>query len=224
MIYRILSLGFEGRYRYEADGPRRHDAVRQRIYNEIMSQRAPVPVPLSPHWQSDVKGRRMSFHDFPVWITSSYCRSSCSACSGTSSTDCSGAAKSAKAIADIGRMTPATAFAFLHLKELLKDRNSRWDGQRRRRYAPQFRHLPWRRDVPAGACRQSGHWTAGREDRRPAIAKVPGKVTVLGYTDNVPIRSRQFASNEALSEERATQVMQLLQSAGVPAMPSRSDR
>lgn len=49
------------------------------------------------------------------------------------------------------------------------------------------------------------------------IAKVPGKVTVRGYTDNQPIKSRQFASNEALSEERATQVMQMLQSAGVPA-------
>lgn len=49
------------------------------------------------------------------------------------------------------------------------------------------------------------------------IAKVPGKVTIIGYTDNVPIRSGQFASNQALSEERATQVMQMLQAAGVPA-------
>jgi type VI secretion system protein ImpK len=49
------------------------------------------------------------------------------------------------------------------------------------------------------------------------IAKVPGKVTVLGYTDSVPIRSLHFASNTELSEERATQVMQMLQAAGVPA-------
>jgi type VI secretion system protein ImpK len=49
------------------------------------------------------------------------------------------------------------------------------------------------------------------------IAKMPGKVTVRGYTDNVPISSRQFASYDALSEERAAQVMQMLQEAGVPA-------
>jgi type VI secretion system protein ImpK len=49
------------------------------------------------------------------------------------------------------------------------------------------------------------------------IVKVPGKVTVLGYTDSLPVRSSQFASNGALSEERATQVMQMLQAAGVPA-------
>jgi type VI secretion system protein ImpK len=39
----------------------------------------------------------------------------------------------------------------------------------------------------------------------------------LGYTDNVPIRSRQYPSNAALSGERAAQVMQMLQAAGVPA-------
>jgi type VI secretion system protein ImpK len=36
-IYRILSYGFEGRYRYERDGRREHETVRQRLYNKIMS-------------------------------------------------------------------------------------------------------------------------------------------------------------------------------------------
>ena len=43
VIYRVLSLGFEGRYRHNADGARQHDAVRQRLYSEITSQRGPVP-------------------------------------------------------------------------------------------------------------------------------------------------------------------------------------
>jgi type VI secretion system protein ImpK len=49
------------------------------------------------------------------------------------------------------------------------------------------------------------------------IIKVPGKITVMGYTDNMPVRSRQFASNNALSAERAAQVLQMLQGSGVPA-------
>jgi type VI secretion system protein ImpK len=53
------------------------------------------------------------------------------------------------------------------------------------------------------------------------VAKVPGKVTIVGYTDNVPIRSSQFATNQALSEARAKQMAQMLQAAGVP--PSRLD-
>jgi type VI secretion system protein ImpK len=49
------------------------------------------------------------------------------------------------------------------------------------------------------------------------IIKVSGKVAVIGHTDSTPIRGRAFASNQALSEERATQVMQMLQESGVPA-------
>ena len=69
VIYRILSLGFEGRYRDMTDGKRKHDAIRQRLYNVITSQREPVPLTLSPHWQSPATGKRLSFTDFPVWIT-----------------------------------------------------------------------------------------------------------------------------------------------------------
>jgi len=69
VIYRVLSLGFVGRYGHETNGHRKHEAVRQRLYNEIMSRREPVPLELSPNWQSDVKGKRATFYDFPVWIT-----------------------------------------------------------------------------------------------------------------------------------------------------------
>ncbi|WP_207880369.1 type IVB secretion system protein IcmH/DotU, partial [Pseudomonas sp. 32_A] len=69
VIYRILSLGFEGRYRYEADGKRKHETVRQRPYNEIASQRGPVSVALSPHWQPGPRSRSAPFRDFPAWVT-----------------------------------------------------------------------------------------------------------------------------------------------------------
>ena len=69
VIYRILSLGFEGRFRHEAGGPRKHFAMRERLYKEIMSRRAPVPNVLSPNGQSDVKVKRPSFYEFPVWIS-----------------------------------------------------------------------------------------------------------------------------------------------------------
>jgi type VI secretion system protein ImpK len=218
VIYRILSLGFEGRYRYEADGRRKHDAVRQRLYNEIMSRRDPVPVALSPHWQSDAKGRRMSFYDFPVWITVvvlslillgmfSYYKFEL----------LNRSAAVQKQIADIARITPPPAPPALHLKELLK--NEIAAGTVSVDEDAHHCSLIFRGGAmfPPGA-------TAVKPSMGPLIAKiageiakVPGKVTVLGYTDSVPIRSRQFASNPELSEERATQVMQMLQAAGVPA-------
>ncbi len=47
------------------------------------------------------------------------------------------------------------------------------------------------------------------------IAKVPGKVTVTGHSDNQPIRTARFPSNQVLSEERAAHVSEDLASKGV---------
>ena len=218
VIYRILSLGFEGRYRYETGGSRKHEAVRQRLYNEIMSQRGPVPVALSPHWQSDVKGKRASFHDFPVWITVVVLSLILLGLFGYFKYELlNRSAAVQKQIADIGHMTPPPAPPTLHLKELLKNEIAAGTVS----VAEDAHHssVTFQGDAmfPPGG-------VSVKESMGPLIAKiageivkVPGKVTVLGYTDNVPIRSRQFASNDALSEERATQVMQMLQAAGVPA-------
>ncbi|WP_236592387.1 OmpA family protein [Paraburkholderia metrosideri] len=49
------------------------------------------------------------------------------------------------------------------------------------------------------------------------IAGMTGKAQVTGYTDSLPVGRSTLASNAALSEERAKQVMQILVAAGVPA-------
>ncbi|CAB3772173.1 hypothetical protein GQ57_32515 [Burkholderia sp. MSh2] len=218
VIYEILSLGFEGRYRGDANGKRKHDAVRQRLYSEITAQRGIAPTALSPRWQSDVKGKRASFHDFPVWITVAFLSVLLLGLFGWFKYELmSRSAGMEKQIANIGRMTPPPAPPQLHLKQLLKDEIAAGTVS----VDEDARHsaVTFRGDAmfpPGGVTIKSA--------MAPLIAKiagetvkVPGKVTVLGYTDNLPIRSRQFPSNEALSEERATQVMQMLQAAGVPA-------
>ncbi|VWB44392.1 membrane protein [Burkholderia lata] len=219
VIYRILSLGFEGRYRQGTNGKRKHDAVRQRLYNEIVSQRDPVPQALSPHGKIDAHGPGMSFWEFPVWITATVLSVALLGLFGYYKYELSTRAASLQTqIADIARMTPPPAPPRqLHLKQLLKDEIAAGTVS----VDEDARHsaVTFRGDVmfkPGGVSVQAsmGPLITKIADE---IAKVPGKVTVLGYTDNVPIRSRQFASNEALSEERATQVMQMLQTSGVPA-------
>jgi type VI secretion system protein ImpK len=122
-----------------------------------------------------------------------------------------------KQIADIGHMTPPPASPVLHLKTLLKDEIAA--GTVSVDEDTHHSSVTFRGDSmfrPGGV---SVNASMGPLISKIAaeIVKVPGKVSVLGYTDNLPIRSRQFASNDALSEERATQVMQMLQAAGVPA-------
>jgi chemotaxis protein MotB len=47
------------------------------------------------------------------------------------------------------------------------------------------------------------------------LAPLSGEVQVLGFTDNQPIRTTQFASNWALSAARAVAVVELLKAEGV---------
>ena len=50
-----------------------------------------------------------------------------------------------------------------------------------------------------------------------AIGLTVGDVPVTGHTDNQPVHSLQFPSNQALSDARAATVVDKLQSAGVPS-------
>jgi type VI secretion system protein ImpK len=219
VIYRILSLGFEGRYRHEPNGHRKHEAVRQRIYNEIMARRVPVLVALSPHARSDVPPRRQSFYDFPVWITVTVLSIILLGMWGYFKYQLvTRADEIQKQIGDIARMTPPPPPpASLHLKTLLKDEIAAGTvsvDEDAKHSAVTFRGDSM---FPPGGVAVNASMGPLIAKIAAEIAKVPGKVTVLGYTDNVPIRSRAFASNDALSAERATQVLQLLQADGVPA-------
>ncbi|WDD91919.1 type VI secretion system protein TssL, long form [Burkholderia sp. FERM BP-3421] len=217
VAYRLLSLGFEGRYRYEADGQRKHETVRQRIYNALAAQRGPVSVALSPHWQPGARGKRLSFRDFPVWITVAALSLILLALFGyfkyTLSTR---AADLQKEIAELGRMTPPAAAPTLRLKNLLA--NEIASGLVQVDENDHRSTLVFRSDAmfPPGAAAVNPAMAPLIATIAREIARVPGKVTVLGYTDKQPVRNGAFASNAALSEERATQVMQMLQAAGVP--------
>lgn len=215
VIYRILSLGFEGQYR---GVPRQHAAVRQRLYNEIMRGREPVPQALSPNWKPHDRKRHMSLFEFPVWMTVTILSIVLLGIFGWFKYELmSRSAAVQRQIADIGRMTPPPAPPQLHLKQLLKDEIAAGTVS----VDEDARHsvVTFRGDamfLPGGVAIK-GAMAPLIAKIAGEIVKVPGKVTVLGYTDNLPIRSRQFPSNEALSEERATQVMQMLQGVGVPA-------
>ncbi|WP_350029230.1 type VI secretion system protein TssL, long form [Caballeronia sp. AZ10_KS36] len=218
VIYRVLSLGFMGRYRHEADGARKHDAVRKRLYNEIQTQRGIVPMALSPHVASDAKGRRMSVYDFPAWITFAVLGVVLLGLFGwfkyhlldqTTTLE--------KQIVDIGRMTPPPAPRLPHLKELLASEIAAGTvsvDEDARHSAVTFKGDAM--FAPGGVAVKASIGPLLNKIANE-LMKVPGKVVVAGYTDNIPIKSKQFTSNDALSLERATQVMQTLQTAGVPA-------
>jgi type VI secretion system protein ImpK len=50
-----------------------------------------------------------------------------------------------------------------------------------------------------------------------ALNQVPGRVMVIGHTDDQPLRSLRYANNFELSHDRAASVVSLLQRGANPA-------
>lgn len=216
VIYRILSLGFEGRFRHIADGSRKHHAVRTQIFNVISGGRGAVPMALSPHAKTDVRRGRFSTWVFPVWVTALACAALLLGVYGYDKYQLSTASEAqVRRLQSIARLKPE-APAVLQLKVLLQKEIA--DGlvsvdEDQRRSTVTFRGDAM--FAPGAVVLRSGVEPLIQKISAELL-KVRGNVTVTGYTDNVPIRSRRFASNQALSESRAVQVMQLLQTAGLP--------
>ncbi len=68
-LYMCLSLGFEGRLRVEQRGPEKHLEIRAGLARIIRAQRGAVEKDLSPHWKGEEIPHRVLSIWKPVWIT-----------------------------------------------------------------------------------------------------------------------------------------------------------
>jgi type VI secretion system protein ImpK len=69
VIFRLMSVGFEGRYRHIENGHQEHELIRQAVYKAIQAQRPPVPTQLSPNALPQAVKRPRALFDIPVWVT-----------------------------------------------------------------------------------------------------------------------------------------------------------
>src|SRR5580765_2231150 len=68
LIYCVLALGFEGRYRVLDNGKAQLDTVRQRLADLIRKDRPPLEADLSPHWRGQGAGTTKLRHALPLWV------------------------------------------------------------------------------------------------------------------------------------------------------------
>lgn len=221
VIYRILSLGFEGRYSVRPDGRKQLDLIRQQLLSIISSGRDPVARDLSPHWLADAAGRLRRLHWIPVWASAAFF-----ACFllvifvwfkfqivGTDT-------KLQQRIAAIGKAVPppaVTTTGVLRLKSLLKDEIERGvvsvnenAQQSQVTFLGDFMFVPGKKTV-------NPKIMPVLDKVASEINKVSGTVMVTGHTDNQPIHTAEFPSNQVLSEKRAAEVASLLTQKGVAA-------
>lgn len=68
LIYLLLSLGFEGKFRIDARGRDQLEVLRDNLYRTIEQQRGAFDPDLAPHWRSSAQRARGPMHFVPMWV------------------------------------------------------------------------------------------------------------------------------------------------------------
>ncbi|QHM76820.1 Motility protein B [Mixta theicola] len=218
LINYCLLLGFEGRYRVMDNGRSQLETIRQRLLQMIRGVRGGYPPPLSPHPVDQPVTRKMWRPMVPLWA--------CAALAGFLAcllyillnwrlgdyTSPVLASVYQTPLPEVKIRNPAPrARAVLNLRAFLQPEIA--EGLVAVRDEADRSVVTLKGDGLFASAS-----TAVREPYEPVIDRiaqamdnVSGKILVIGYSDNVPIRSARFASNYELSLARAQSVRMMLQ-------------
>ncbi len=226
LIYLCLSFGFEGRMRLDRQGASRLFTLRERIYGVLRNLRGPYERTLSPQWRGEDAAYQALGRQIPLWVYGAgfallavliyaaflfaLAAEGSRAVKPLSAIYAAGPARLSRSAAP----PPSDTRLFQTITGILKP------------------------DIDAGRVavvdqpdsvlvrlKDKGLFASGSADldagydetmRRiaQAIALTVGDVPVTGHTDNQPVRSLRFPSNQALSEARARTVTDKLTADG----------
>lgn len=218
LLYLILSLGFEGRFRVQQNGRAQLASVREKLAQMLSKERGDVIHELSPAWQTTARPARPLRESVPLWaaaavtalvlaigyLLASFALNRHSDPSFSSILALKAGTPMPTAVPESPTPTPARLAHFLApevqagrvvVRDLF-DRSivtARGDGL-----------------FEAGSATLSPSFAELLERIGEAVAKVEGTVLVRGHTDNRPIRSARFPSNWHLSQARADAVAEAL--------------
>jgi type VI secretion system protein ImpK len=218
LIYTILAMGFEGRYRVLDNGRAQLDAVREKLALMLRNQSGAALAELSPQWEG-VRAAGGRLRDgIPLWVIATiaalvlamvfiFLRVMISSRSDDAFSNLQALDVKAAALPVAAAPVPAVV---PRLSGFLKPEIE--SGQVEvRDYA----------DRSIIIIRGDGFFNAGSADVSAGVmpllsrigqelARLPGQILVTGHTDNQPIRSLRYPSNWNLSQERAQSVKNIL--------------
>ncbi|MCC8536847.1 type VI secretion system protein TssL, long form [Xanthomonas axonopodis pv. poinsettiicola] len=215
LVYLALALGFGGRYRVEQGGHARLADRQAELSQLIQRQRLPVPAELSPNWQGAQAPLLRGTAATPLWIASlaSLCilllafvwlHARLNALTAPISAQLAriGLERVALPVPAVATPSAAPALASLLAAEQragLLTVQTDGDGRSTVRLASEAMFPSGSADLDAEQTRVIGRVAA-------ALERVPGRVVVVGHTDDQPVRSLRFKDNFALSARRAESV------------------
>ena len=228
LMYLCLALGLEGRYRVIDNGRAQLDALRERLQQLIAQQHAPIEAELSVHWKGASGKGEALWRMVPVWIMGAAAavllivlQLFLGSRLGSASDPVFASLlslKTAQATPAVAAATPAPApvparvGGFL-APEIAQDLVTVVETADRS-------VITLRGDgvFGSGSGEVSGAYLPLLARIGEALKSVPGKVVVVGHTDNTrPGLSARFPSNYELSRARAMAVRDLLAERAGPA-------
>jgi type VI secretion system protein ImpK len=221
--YLCLAVGFSGKYHVEARGHARLAEVRQALYRRIREHRGAAPTELSLRWRGLEDRRNRLIRYVPWWVIGAAALAIVAVTYAVYASRLGGTAAPVHAsLASVGLDSfsePAKpSNAGVTLKRLLAPEEARGtltveDQQGRTLITLLTPNL-----FPSGSATLNPDVVPVVQRVAQAIDRVPGRVLVVGHTDDQPVRSLRYRDNFDLSRERAVSVAHVLQPAlGNPA-------
>lgn len=210
LMYCVLALGFEGRYRVIDNGRAQLDSVRQRLADMVRKDR-PVPdTDLSPHWRGQAASKGNLTDGIPIWVAAAVLGLLLALAylafrmSLNYRSDTTFAAVSSLRVPNVQIVATAP----------LPAKNARLSGFLQPEIKEGLVTVLEESDRSIIRLRGDSFFGSGKAEPNSqslpvlkrigeALAQVKGDVQIVGHSDNQPIRSLRFPSNWHLSTARA---------------------
>jgi type VI secretion system protein ImpK len=224
-LYMCLSLGFEGRLRVEQNGTDKHLQIRAGLARIIRGQRGIVEKELSPHWEGVEKPHKVLSIWRPLWITSGVVAVIMTITFLTlswmlnRSTD---RVLGQMSVLDTGQVAelfrrapppipvPPTNEQMDRVKGFLESEITDEIVEVFQDHATITVRLAGSGMFGSGSDSLTSKFETPLSKVAKALNGTSGPIIIIGHSDNVPIRSSRFPSNEHLSLARAEAVMRTL--------------
>ena len=217
LLYVCLAMGFEGKFRLDERGAARLAEVREDLFRRIEANRGVEEPDLSPRWKGVEDRRNAVLRFVPLWVVVAACAALLVGAYIYFDSQLGAAAEPVSAaLARIGleSLDPVVAAApgvpTSGLRELLapqiaSGRISVEESGDRTLITLTAADL-----FASGSANINASYEGLAREVGRALNSVPGRILVIGHTDDQSLRSLRFKDNYELSRARALQVADLI--------------
>jgi len=214
LLYACLALGYEGKYRHDPQGAAKLSQLQRELFELIRTRRSLQGEDLSPHWKGVEDRRNPVMRYVPWWVIAAGAAAVLTIAFVVFRAKLGIEAepiRAALAMPAIRVNYPAvTVPRASRLKELLAPEEAA--GRLKvEEFADQTVVTLLAPNLfRSGSAHVNADFAPTLLEIGRAIEKVPGRVLVVGHTDDQPVHSLQFADNFDLSRARAVAVAEVL--------------